>query len=1260
MKALTALPLVVALAAWSHAGVQHWGLGQGFLAAVQTVNGQSRVAVYAAPMRAKDATWIVRWLPATDAGGIVPGGLAVGDFWPGDTGSDRLALVRKDAKGLELQVWEPPQTFSNRPWNVVGRLRLSETAVVAMCAGDPTGAGRDVVLLLVGKPGAYRLRGYAPGATPGSPWSRSLDVAVSEPASPVAGMAGGKFWGDAGPEAIALAWEAGGKTRLGFYALTQTGLSPLAIDRSTDLPPLAPGGLSGGDYVHDTFDALTLVPRDAKAPIQIRVAPALPGAGPNPGPLYTGHAWSRQPLPGAGGSSTKLSMRARLQIAGVPRAVAVGRLFGYVRPVLSTEVRRRNKIDVRPDAEIAFTHRQPTYDITAGAPNYGWPLKGEAFGYKIAIKNNGASPIPAGKATLQVWIGTPHRNADTLPQTASRPDFEIPIKQALPPLTPDRPFYAQVEVKGKWPFDLVSCGPGSTWKRANVNEIGERWLVCRLVCPGDTNERNDRIEVSLTAWTLHPIFRSTKSLADRVPTVAGDPPSKEYLTRKLADVISATWERSGTTDNQDVLQKAFFDGYEIGWPADLQEPARSERWREIQKHYEGWRELDGWWGENQAWERFGWEDGAAELHETCHLFHPMGDLYQYAVHPVWTGGVKLADGRPVQLATYCWGPDSFSINAAMIGPPTCDLMREHLVGARNWGHIGWWEIAPDKLFVRVMDRDGKPVQGAKVSLNQYGEPGVWSSGTTGADGRWDTGHPKGRLVVDKFGIHHYPESMTGMTQIVTIQIGAHAEAAILGAESIVSHGRYAMCGWAIRNPDAWTWDYRLNWSPEAKAPDFALSAAVQGAKAELLITGEPGGRYVVYRRWEPAYVRTSVADVEANERRVRFTFDMTQADSHRSGRSRAILEVTRVAPDGSESQARWLSLTGVRTARGLTSVGGESFILASNNGIANPFGVLMDGPAPVAELFYHFRFGHTAAKIVPSVVTPGRYYATLLFSDMNPDCRFEIIEPPREGQGYDVRWELRWFDGAALSPTQTRIAPERARLLNAGDRVSARGREATIIKAEGGVITVDQPVFANQGGFDATRTPGLLGADLASRQLKEARGLCAFTVGGDEYVAIADTGNGRLVIWDHTTRYIANWSEPGARPAAVAYQPANGLLWVLDRRASGSLLRQLRFDGSSLVAAGPPVPIDVADWAEYREMGLAIATDGSLAITDASRGRVLVGRVDGARFTVEATLTQALGTFVGDEGLRRPIDAAFSASGALFVVDGEDRVVRVR
>lgn len=1271
--------VAAALSASAPAAPQHFGFGQGYLATVQSVEGRARLVVHAAPLRAKDGEWLLRWVDRqTELGSVIPGGVAVGDFWPKTMGRDYLALVDREAGGVSVRVLQAPEVFSDRAWDLVGAWRLEGAAgVYQAAAGRPWGGQADNLVLLSVVDGSARVSAYAFPAQGATSSSLAVAHAATLPVAPAAvrGFAVGDFWGR-GRDDVAVAVDENGQTRIRFFEMDGSSARPLVDDARLG-PPIAPRGIVAGDFVKDGFDVIGLVPADTNQAVEFRVAPLRsPNDQPTMGPVYNGRALSRQWMPGAGRQEGWKVMSARPEQWQGFVGAGAGRLFGYATISLDEPVRLQNPIRSDPDPEISFARRWPQYPLLDGEPNFGWPSYGEKFGFDVHIKNNGNAPVRGDRIRVRAWVNTPRRNADVHPETADKPDVDRVLDGELAPLNAANPAYRVVRLEGNWPYRLIPVGPGATWKKINLDEVGERWTIVRIDYDGDTNERNNRYEIALHSYTLNPVLRSRQVLEDRRPTLAGDPASFEYINRKLADAIVAKWERSGTTDNEDVRIRVHFNGYEIGWATDEPTPERREaRWREIQRYVEGWREFDFWHGVNQRWERFNWGDGDAELHEAGHLFHPMGDLYVYPIHPVHTGAARLHDGRPVQISTYTWGPDSYSTNHAMIGPPTCDFTARYLVGARGWGGIEWWNLAPERIRIRVLDRNGKPVPGADVRLFAYGESKPWSEGRTGPDGIWDIGHPRGRRERNKFGLYQFPESLNAISHITTIRIGDHVEARIWGTEGLESHGRYTVFGWAALNRDEWTWDFRTNYDPSAPAPDFEVDAAVAGRQVQLSIRGQAGATYRLYRLWEPAYIRTPIGEFVAQGVEAVRDLDLGEADSHRADRERAIFEVTRVHPDGRESNPRWINVAGLANLRGLTALPDGNLVAASNAGRANPFAMLLDGTRPYRDLFYHFRFGHTALKVAPSVRHEGVFYMTLQKSDMNPDFRFGIAEPPTQPPlGYDVRNDIYNLMATAVPENDRQIrlrdSEQPRRRLNPGDRVFGPRGEAEVVAVQGDLITLSGPIRDDRTEFEfrAQRQAGMPGSSIERRELNRARGMTAFVVGGREYIAIADTGNSRLVVWDEDTTPVAHLAVSDARPVAVVTDPRRpGRLYVLARRIGGSFLATFDFDGRNLVeAAGQRRPIPVGDDEEVFEMGLAVAASPQgllFAVTDSQNARVLEFVLDGNQWRQTAEYRESIGVAVGGRRLVRPHDAAYVRTGtglALFVSDDGRRVVRLR
>ena len=1267
------------------AGPQHWGSGYPYLIMMERHGDKDVLVAYEGPLRCKDAEWIKRWVDSSGSlAGLVRGGLACGDFWPGEFGTEYLAALVKDGSAVTLKVLLPPEVFSTSPWTVIHTrtLDVDAASIRGVCAGDLLGRKSDQLLVLAGQ----KLFVVAPPATPSENDWKVVEVLDVPKAIKASHIACGDFWGE-GRDSLAIGQVLNtGKLTVSYYERDGKGLSLITADAARDVPVPDIGGLLAADFTKDGFDTLTIVPRDTRQPLQVRVAPRKgPDFKPGLGPLYNGRALSRQWLPGTGDASSTLCMKGRLEEgAGSSRAFAVGRIFGYVNSPLTTAVRKRHAYNPRPDAEIAFTHRFPQYSLFEGAPNFGFPLKGETMGYEIALKNNGQESIPAGSAVLKVWINTPYRNADTRGSTLGKPDYVIPVDEELPPFDPMKPEYVKVKVTTKWPYGLIPISPKARLKKTNLYEVGERWLVVQLDCKGDVNLRNNRYEAALHSQTYHPIFRENANLANRIPTVKGDPCSLEYLSRKMADAILCVWERSGTTDNKDVLQRAYFDGYEVGFPDDVKDPeGRLKAWRIVQDKYEGWRELDIWWGENQPWEKFDWSYHP-ELHESGHLFHALGDLYGLVILPHLTSKATMADGTPVLMSTYMWAPDLFADGTAVISLAACELYERYLAGSRGAGLGRWWTCVPLSLKIRVLDRDGNPVPDAEVTAWRYWAEAPSGSGVTGSDGCWDITPLLGEPTFDDIGMPHFyhnPENQLtdALSQIITVKIGdSYQDCAILGNESPCPHGRHTLLYHAIVDQDGWTWDFKTNYKAGAPKPPFMTEVAVDGRKVEIGLKGKPGTAYKLYRRWEPSYIRLLIGEYKSDGDYVKITQDLAEPDSTRSGRYRAIYEVTSVR-DGVESLPTIFNVSGLARAYGVSAQKDGRLLVSTNCGHANPFCLLTDGES-YRDYFYHYRFGHTAMKVVESRLQQGRYFMTLAAADMPGnavDYRFDSAEPvPGSRGGYNVNNFFGWFDGKRASEGDpcaiTLVLENEASNFLPGDVIEGDDF-ATITRIDGATLHIDKPAFRDSSKttvrFVAYRSAGRPGSDLESRELNQARGLATIVLETKEYVVIADTGNGRIVVWDCDTRYITHWEQEGLRPAALAAHPTiEGKFFAIDRQLDRrSRLYLLSFDGQHLtVDEGYPLLVDVGDNAGPVELGLAAAHDAAgvlLAITDASKSRVLEMRLRDGSWQRNAIYDRATGTFAGDAALRRPTDVAYTKVDEelkLFAVDDARRLVKLR
>jgi len=1376
MRYVWSVSVALLLTAPVLAGPQHWGFGFGYLAAVEEdAAGQRALCVYEPPVRVKDCEWLLRW---RDTSGqyahVVPGGVAVGDFWPqGMGGKEYLVLINHtEADGYSVQVLDPPEVFSDRAWRVLNRwpstpltgraaqagpglqpplLHLGGTAVVASAAGAVLGLGRDPLVVLAvapGEPSRYSLGVYvAPESPTGGEWTLRGLLAVAElqegRPGPVTQMAVGDFWGHGrdlvmlqiGDQRVYCRVTGTGRTSPAGSEMPQFAIAHAEVVAEAPVEGGAAGPLTvvASDYLKDGFAYLAEVPTSGAAAAELRfhVAPRVAEryntCWIRPDETFAGARLDGQTL----GEGRMVMQGTRGTPHGAVVAAGAGRLFGYI----TTSVDERKEKLWKPwkyqgfdDVEISFAKRTPVHRL--GVPkefqdgnwpwepddHYGWPHRGETVTYEMHVKNNGTQPIPAGQVTVRAWVNTPHRNADTRPDAATTQNFSFTIDEAIPPFDPTKPEYTVVRIPLEWPFDLVQP-EGWTWKKINVREIGERWLVVRLDYATDQNERNDRYDLALNSLLFRPVLRfdvdappqpsedglegrpdrKINTLAYRQPVVLGDPESKEYYGRKLADAVQCMWERSRTSTGEDVWQRVAFDSYRLfdtHGREGLKGLNRADDW----SWYEAPREGEHWLGLWGDYERFDPRDGGAELHETGHLVHRIGDLYHYFINPINLRSIRMADGTPVQMNTYAWGLDSFCSGHAIIGEPTADLHR-YLEGARYGLGFAWHRMLPERIAVRVLDRDGEPVADVPIAMWTYPQGARHLDGRTAADGTWDPQINTGRNdVFTPFNLPQYSgRVLDSLAQVFVVDFPGYSEFMIWGAEDIAAHSRYTLMHQTIINRAEWTWDFHTLYKAGAPQPEFDIVAAVQGRAITMQISGAPAAAYRVYRRWEPTYRFEHIADVQAPDGATTATFtdDMGAADWYMAGRYRAAYYVTE-RTDSGESLPRRIYGIAVDGARGVADAGAGKLVASLNCGKAEPFGVLFDGTTPAEEYVKHFRFGHTAARIVPSRLDPQKLYATLVNSDTDWQPRlFDVIrfdKPDRHQSLYAVLQATADVEVESFSAeepytvTLRRLDPEERNPICPGDWAHAGDRRARILAVDGLTLTLDQPLFEGEGErqrrFVVEFGGGTPGRDATLRELRQPRGLDVLLVDETEYIAIADTGNGRVVVWDGGTRFVAQWApeDTAFRPAGIAADPRDpATFFVLDRQGGGrSRLYRLRFDGIALTASDDfPSEVDVSDVAELREMGGAAAVDASgrplVAITDATRGLVLEvvphgirqRGADGAvvRAEVVNAHSEVMGAFAGPAKLTRPSDVAYSVVDGelrLFAVDGQNRVVRLR
>ncbi|MEK7466085.1 MAG: hypothetical protein AAB074_01610 [Planctomycetota bacterium] len=1285
-------------------GVQHWGFGHGSLATLQTREDGSRdLVVYEAPLRAKDAAWLVRWRSEKIAGPQAAAWVACGDFKPQKVGKAYVVVATADGAGLTVTLYDPPEVFTTRAWAALpakNRLIPAEKlggTVEHIAAGNLYGSRLDpdglCVLIRSGEGdtanwfvGQVRVPMDEKGE---AELTRREPLPVKADPSFVAGFAVGDFWGT-GEDSICfpIGGEAG--TQLKFLRWGRE-VSPGACfvkvvdDIAQDVPPLATGGICAADYLKDGFDAITLLPADPEAPMEVRVAPARePGKGREPGPFYNGHMPSRQAWPGFGGYMSVVSMRGRPEGLDKrkegPLPIAGGPVFGYVRGTLDGQTRAANVLDERGDAGIACAHRIAPWNVGEGEPHFGWPLQGEETSWQIVVKNNGKHEV-AGGGKLRVWLCTDKPNADL---TGVKPDMEMLVER-MEAENADKPDYKIFTVKGPWPWALVDC-PGEKWKRLNLGEVGERWLIATIEAPGDVNERDNRLEVPWHGLPYHPILRDWGNLRDSRPMVPGDPPGLEYLMRKTADAVNATWARAGGAYNEDALIRVFFDGFDVGWPDDVPEREKERTWRAYREKYEGLRQLESHWGGD--WERLDWKgpekpedkrvvkdplkDTADELKEVARLFHPLAGIDEGKLSPSLTGIATLGDGRPVQMTSRYWTADILTTGHRVAGVPAAEYARRYMQGVRGVKLPAWSEMAPDKVIARVLDRDGNPVSGATVTLWLYGKTSSLRSGTTDSAGRWDTGHPFGPGAPDMFGKKHWTDGLqVDPAAILVVTIGFHSEAFLLGADDAGAHGRLALFLHSMTDPREWVTNLRLNWHKNAAPPDFTIDLPVQGTMVELQVNGTPGRKYRLYRRWEPAWIRTLVGEYPTGDGKVVVPLELTAPDSWGKGRFRASYEVTCVDAAGNESLPRFASATALQNVLGLSLTATDRLSIAAGNGDADPFGIELKYPSTSLhrEMLLSTSREHAARKIVRSNIHPLRLFVTLKASGELPPVCLDILDS-WQGGPYERKYDLGTANGKRGGPKEFRVRnPTQLGELNQGDVITWNTKSARVASIQRECVFLDAPIFdmeVDQVTVQMTRAAGRLGENSNSRELCDPRGLMILPV-GKEHVAIADTGNNRIVVWDDTTKFVSYYGGDKFRPCALGLDPRDSkVFFVVDRRPDRkSFLLRLTFGGKT-IERDHKWNLDAGDW-NGEEQGLAVRRlydeldRVQLAVTDAEKGRVLLFTVMPDHLVANGVVKIVTGTHAGPLALQAPSDCIFvpgeKNAARLFLVDGMDRVV---
>lgn len=161
----------------------------------------------------------------------------------------------------------------------------------------------------------------------------------------------------------------------------------------------------------------------------------------------------------------------------------------------------------------------------------------------------------------------------------------------------------------------------------------------------------------------------------------------------------------------------------------------------------------------------------------------------------------------------------------------------------------------------------------------------------------------------------------------------------------------------------------------------------------------------------------------------------------------------------------------------------------------------------------------------------------------------------------------------------------------------------------------------------------------------------ALEVGPDGYLYVADTGNKRVQVFDTDGRFLWDFGGAGRNPGQLNEPVGLGFTLMGDVVIADAWNQRIQV----LLRMGTPVqqwsvPTWNVDNPEDKPY-LAIDAAGRIAVTDSSRGRILV-------FDAQGTL---VGTLGGDQTLQFPSGLAFTPEGQLLVSDAHAaKILRYR
>lgn len=1267
------------------------------------------IVAYDTPIRAKnEGTFLSRFVwqdPAFSQ--VVTGGVAVGNFWPSTDTREYMMLMRRYGTTLSGEVYRAPGVYSTRGWNKKSSAHFGnataggENDIVCIAAGNVlpqfTGAELLVVESLSDDYRAdpqHRLRVYSPPATShDNTWTlRGTVTSLPEPGMEVIGMTAGDFaW--AGRAWIAIMYRDGADKIVRYYDLSNFPNYTARGEDITSFHTSADFSLASGDYTREYG-------REGQAYLTSFVF----DNGVYRPMVYSNQFGSTpQALPMIDGWFN-YGMRA---YSNAPIAVTAGRVFGYLteRYPYHSQYRDPPQGPHRSDPAVAWIERRPIYskrrnpfDSTWNT-HFGWPLPGQAITNTVILKNSGTAATPPGSIRVSAWFNTPYRNADTAPPTMYTPDTQFVVNVSIPTfVTPEPTTYAThaaVAYGTEWPYAFDDHHPTRRliltteyWNVVSIENIGAP--------EADVNERNNRHEMAVHAWTLRPVFYPKTALTnDYRPNVKNDPHSIVYIMHKLGNAIQAMWERSGTSDNEDVKIRVALDGFEIDDKSNV-ERSWVFNGTNVWDFFEGCRGLDynpqldpyghpyGVWPGHGVWQRFNRDAEGDEGHETTHLFHQLGDIYQYQVFPKDGAGAILGSGRPLQIRTWCANPDVFSSDARMEFCKGTADMHKYTAGMRNAGHENWGLAAPATNFVRVLSRSGTPLEDVVVKSYVFENERTVQKNEdiTGDDGKADINWPPQPLswsgTDSVYGYRKYNGPALGKHIFVTLDLPDYSDGWVWRQDDphYMHSSSLALPARGFVNWYKDVWDVKTLYEPGAPAYPHDARVVVEARNVRIATDTTPGNVYRVYRRNAPTYIFELVSETSASGTTLNLSPPMG------SGQNRAIFYLTE-EQGGVESNPRVFQVIATSGARAITPRDNNTLFLTLNAGTADPIMAIAEATEPFAEVATHWFFGHQPIKALPT--TQGHALMTISsYSEWGIEPVYVTWIPRNSSFNYgiyniDHNFAGGWNGSFNSDPQQILTDNGNnfiAKNVNIGDEVGVGNTRVSIVE----VISATQLRLASQvvagGGtahYSIYRTMGREGTGTHNRNVSRfIRGIGrVYDTAGNPYVGIADMGNSRVLIWDENTTYHAHYSATGFGPTAVDADPhENGVFYAISRRNDKKLYR-FTFDGNTIEMstnwALPSLATDLPNNA-VKQCGLAVMTLHNgirmIAISDTPNNRVLVYHLmTNDVLTLHRTITTALPPAI-TTALHTPTDVAFlhdtsRGIATLYAVAGGNRIVKI-